>query len=228
MPAGQRGPREQHPWPHGARPVRVGAPLDQRRGGEGESDREADIADIEQRRMEDEAGVLQQRVEPAAVGGHREQPLERVRGEDDEGEEQRADAALDAEDAGTQRFADAVVGHRDQAAEDREDQHPQQHRPFVVAPRRAEPVDQRLRRMAVLGDEREREIGAGEPRHQAAERQDDERRRGRRRRVRPNAISAGSPRDAPYSGHGELEDRDRKREQEREMSDFGRHGSRNA
>ena len=38
-------------------------PSMQRRHREGEGDREADIADIEQRRMDREAGVLQDRIE---------------------------------------------------------------------------------------------------------------------------------------------------------------------
>ena len=59
----QEDPGEQRPGPHGARPGRVDAPVDQRRDGEGEGDREADIAEIEQRRMDREAEILQDRVE---------------------------------------------------------------------------------------------------------------------------------------------------------------------
>ena len=59
-----------------ARPDRVDAPVDQGRDGKGIGDRESDIADIEQRRMDREAEILQQRVEihglraaPAAGAG---------------------------------------------------------------------------------------------------------------------------------------------------------------
>ena len=77
----QEAPGDQREGPHEARPGRVDAALDQRRGGEGEHDREADIAEIEQRRMDREAGVLQDRVEIAALERRRRQPLERVRGQ---------------------------------------------------------------------------------------------------------------------------------------------------
>jgi hypothetical protein len=47
-------------------------PVDQRGDGEGEGDREADIAEIEQRRMDREADVLQDRVEVAALERRRD------------------------------------------------------------------------------------------------------------------------------------------------------------
>ena len=50
--------------------------------------------------MEGEAGILEQRVEPVAIGRRREDAQERVRGEEDEEEEAEADHALDGEHAG--------------------------------------------------------------------------------------------------------------------------------
>ena len=67
MPSGQEHPGGQRPGPHPARPGGVDAALDQRRDGEGEGDREADIAEVEERRMDGEADVLQDRIEVAAL-----------------------------------------------------------------------------------------------------------------------------------------------------------------
>ncbi len=91
---GQETPRRQRPGPHPARPGGIDAPFDQGRDGEGKGDREADIAEIEEGRMEGEAGVLQQRVEAFAVHGRREDSREGVGGEDDEQEKPRRDHAL--------------------------------------------------------------------------------------------------------------------------------------
>ena len=77
-------PGHQRPRPHPARPGGVDAAFDQRGDGEGERDREADIAEIEQRRMDGEAGVLQDRIEVAALERRLRQAQERVRGEQDE------------------------------------------------------------------------------------------------------------------------------------------------
>ena len=52
--------------------------------------------------MEGEAGVLQQRVQIVAVDRRLEQADERVRGEQDEGEEGGGDRRLDRKDAGAQ------------------------------------------------------------------------------------------------------------------------------
>ena len=67
MPQRQEGPGRQRPGPHPAAPGGVDAAFDQRGDGEGVGHGEADIAEVEQRRMEGEAGVLQDRVQPLAV-----------------------------------------------------------------------------------------------------------------------------------------------------------------
>ena len=63
----QAHPGGEHPRPHPARPGRVDAAFQQRRNRKGEGDREADIAEIEERRMKGEAGILQNRIEIAAL-----------------------------------------------------------------------------------------------------------------------------------------------------------------
>ena len=67
MPSVRKHPGDEGEGPHEARPGGVDAAFDQRRGGEGEDDGEADIAEIEQRRVDGETGVLQDRVEIAAL-----------------------------------------------------------------------------------------------------------------------------------------------------------------
>jgi hypothetical protein len=78
-------------------------PFDQGSDRGGERDREADIAEIEERRMDGEADILQQGVEVLALGWRRIEPPEWVRGEDDEGQEGGADQALHGEQRALRR-----------------------------------------------------------------------------------------------------------------------------
>ena len=75
---------------------------DQRRGRQRKDDREADIAEIEQRRMDGEAGVLQDRVEVSAFDRRRRQPRERVGRQQDEQQEGGAEHALHRKRVGEQ------------------------------------------------------------------------------------------------------------------------------
>src|SRR4051794_9909976 len=77
---GQEAPGCQRPGPDPARPGGVYPALDQRCDGKREGYREADIAQIEEWRVEGEAGILQHRVEAAAVRWRRKGAQERVRG----------------------------------------------------------------------------------------------------------------------------------------------------
>ncbi len=65
----EEDPRAEHPWPHRAGEVRRHLPGQQRADREAERDREPDIAEVERRRVEGQADVLQQRVEPEPFGG---------------------------------------------------------------------------------------------------------------------------------------------------------------
>src|SRR3546814_10429557 len=65
--------------------------------GKGKGDRKADIAEIQRRRMESEAGVLQQRIETLSIRGRRLQALEWVGGKEKEGIEAKADHRLRAQ-----------------------------------------------------------------------------------------------------------------------------------
>src|SRR6202030_174965 len=75
----QAHPGAEHPRPYPARPGRVDATFDESRNSEGERDREADITEVEHRRMEREAGVLQDRIEIAALERRIGDTQERVR-----------------------------------------------------------------------------------------------------------------------------------------------------
>src|SRR5580704_4889405 len=74
---GEEAPGDEGEWPHEPRPGRVNAALDQSRRGERIDDREADIAEIEQRRMDGEAWVLEDRIEVAPLERRGDEALER-------------------------------------------------------------------------------------------------------------------------------------------------------
>ena len=67
----QEDPARQHPWPHRPRQRRVDLAGEQRADREAERHRQADIAEVERRRMEGEAGVLEQGVEAPALDRRR-------------------------------------------------------------------------------------------------------------------------------------------------------------
>ena len=95
---GQRQPGGERPRAGAAQPEGIEPPLPESGDDEGEGDGKADVAGIEQRRVQDEAGVLQQRVEVGAVKGGGQGAADGVGGEADEGDEAEADGAEDGED----------------------------------------------------------------------------------------------------------------------------------
>ncbi len=153
-PQASEGERPDEP-----RPGRVDPAFDQGGGGEGIDDREADIAEVEDRRVDREARVLKDRVQVAPLERGGRQALERVRGQQDEQQEGGADQALHGERVGPERPRQGAAEHGDHAAEDRQDQHPQQHRAFVVSPDAGELVDRGRGAVRVLRDVEDREVG---------------------------------------------------------------------
>jgi hypothetical protein len=91
-----------------------------------------------------EADVLQHRVEVAPLDRRRHQAQERVRGEQDEQIERACDPGLHRQHMGAQRQRQVVAERGDQAAEQRQDRHPKQHRSFVVTPDAGNFVEQRF------------------------------------------------------------------------------------
>ena len=69
---GEEDPGAEHPGPHRAGEGRADVARDQGADREGEGDRDADIAEIEGRRMEGEARVLEQRIEAVALDRRRD------------------------------------------------------------------------------------------------------------------------------------------------------------
>ena len=170
----QRAPGEQRPRPDPARPGRVHPAFDQRRHGEGERRREPDIAEIEQRRVECEAGILQQRVEIAPVERRGVEPEEGVGGGDNEDQKAETDQGLHGQHPGPEHRRQVAPEGRHGGAVDRENPDPEQHRAFVIAPCAGELVEQRLGRVGVVGDRHDREVGDDEGLHQAGQRGRDE------------------------------------------------------
>src|SRR3546814_9536207 len=72
--------------------------------GKGKGNRQADIAEIQRRRMKREAGVLQQRIEALSIRRRRLQALEWVGGKEKEGIEAKADHRLRAQDRKSTRL----------------------------------------------------------------------------------------------------------------------------
>ena len=218
----QRDPGEERPGANDPRPGGVDASANERRGGERKHDREADIAEIEQRRMDREAGVLQNRIEIAAFPRRRRDARERIRGLQNKEQKRRAEQALHGERVGAQLVRHRVRKDRDQRAAKREDKHPKQHRAFVVPPDAGDFIDERLQRMGVLDDVDEREVGNDMRVGQRAVGERDEQelcdRRWPRDPHQPGVVQSGAD-----EGNGELRHRQRQRQNKRIMSGLNDH-----
>ena len=152
---GQKNPGRQGPWSHPARPGRVDAALDQRRDGEGKGHRQANIAEIQHRRMEGQPRVLEQWVEIGAVQRRRRQPREGIGGGRQKQQKADPDQPLHPQHTGPQRRRQGHTEKGDGGAEQSQDQHPQQHRALVIAPDAGHLVQHRHRRMGIGGDRRQ-------------------------------------------------------------------------
>ena len=187
-------------------------------------DREADIAEIEQRRMEGEAGVLQQRVEPVPSSGGGSSRAKGLEVSRMKARKPSADQPLDAEHARLQASAAGCCRSRATArAEQRQDQHPEQHRALVVAPGAGDLVEQRLAECEFCATLAHREIevtkaAIRQPKASATNASCTNAARPRRaiqREPAPGARrSAAAPPGAARPASGE---------DEREMAEFGDH-----
>ncbi len=213
------------PWPDPPPPGGVDAPLDECGAGEGERNGRADIAEVEERRVEGEAGILQKRVQVTPILRQRPDAHEWVGGEDGEEQEAGRHHAEHGEHAGLQRRRQVPPEARHRAGAHGEDQHPQHHRAFVVPPRARELVEHRLQRVAVLVDVLHREIRHREGPHQAAERECDEqhvRDRGGRAGGHQQRAANLPARRADERQH-RLRNSEQQRKHQREMAKFGDH-----
>ena len=169
--------------------------------------------------MDGEADVLEHRIEVAAFERRGIEAQERVRCRQDEEVEGGGDPGLHREYGRLEAGGDVVAEQRDQGAEQGEDEHPQQHRAFVVPPGAGELVDQRHRRVRVLEHVADREIGADVAR--------DERREGKRDEAELNdRHGLGDRHQRGVAGaraderHRRLDERQRQRQHQRVMADL--------
>ncbi len=191
----QRGPGEQRPAPSGAEPDVAGAAGDQCGDGEGEGDRECDVADVQRRRVDHHPVVLELRVEADAVGAHRagrERRLDEVQ----QGTEEDDGHAEDGDDPGHQGAVLVPVAPDRDRTHHSEHQQPQQQAAGLAAPERADLVRQRLGAARVVIDVVEPEVVAQETGDQADRRQRREDRRGADRPFRAALQTLGAPGDA--------------------------------
>ena len=110
----------------------------------------------------------------------------------------------------------------DRGAEQRQDEHPQEHRALVVAPYAAHFVEQRLHAVRVRRDVGEREVGDDIGVRQREVRDRDEQELRQRRRPRPGGqgrVASGRA-DQRHDG---LQRGDAQRQDQRKMPDFGDH-----
>ena len=167
---GQERPGDNGPWPRPARPCSIQAAAQQRSDGEGEGDGEADIPHVQHRRVDDEAKILQQRVEVVSVGRIvRQLPVERIGGHQHEQQKADADHAHHGQHAAEHLFRQITREYGDGERPCSKDQAPEQQRPLMPAPYRAEAVIPGQRGVRI-----ERDIGDTEIVGQKRLRQADE------------------------------------------------------
>ena len=172
--------------------------------------------------MDGEAEVLQDRIEVTAFDRRRRKPGEGIGRGKDEQEEGGADGALHGEHIGTQGRRQIAAEDGNERAEEGEDEHPQQHRAFVIAPGAGDLVDHRLQRMRIFPHARHREVRIGIGAGQRPERQRRQHEAGQRHRATDghHALIADPRAD---QGHRHLHQRQRESQNQREMSSLN-HG----
>ena len=172
--------------------------------------------------MEGEAGILEDGVEIATFDGRLIEAQERVRGEDHESEKRDRDHRLYGERAGLERRRQMAAEGGNRAAEQREDQDPEQQRALVVSPHAGDLVEQRLHRVRVLRHVDDREIRRDVAPGQAAEGEDDQGELcvrsgpGERHRALIAALRAEQRHHGLHAGR-------RQRQHQREMADLRDH-----
>jgi hypothetical protein len=173
--------------------------------------------------MDDQAGVLQQRIEIAPIRRGGQQALERIGREQHEHQETDGDEPHHAEHARHHVLRQIAAEHGDRDHPQRQEQHPQQQRTLVAAPDARELVDIRQRRVRIGGDVLHRKVVVQKRPRQAGERERDKNElalRGRARDGNPAGIVLPHADQRQSRQH----DRDAQRHDEREMADLRNHG----
>ena len=173
--AGEESPGDHGPAAGDVNPFFAGILHDQRAQREGEGDGESDVAEIEHGRMDDHLGILQKRIEAAAVGAQRAfQQAERVRGEVHQRQKENLHAGENDRRVGEEARIGLVAQAQDEAVSG-EQQRPEEQRAFLAGPQRSELVRSGKIAVAVMKD-----VGDGEI---VAEGGDDQRNGGEHDRI---------------------------------------------
>ncbi len=219
---GEKGPGGERPGSHPAPPGGIDPSLDEGSHREGEGNGEADIARIEDGRMEGEARILEQRVHAAPFHGRGPETLERIAHREREEEEADRGRPQHRDHPGPQQGGKASAEEPDRRAANGEDEAPEQDRALVIAPHAGDLVEERLGALTVLGDVEDREIGddAAPLERTEGEQQGEELPLGERRRRGEQALIA--PRRADQREH-RLGQRQGGGKGEGEMAEFGDH-----
>ena len=168
---GEKAPGDQRPAADQAGPKLAAPPGNKCREGEGERHRKADVAEIEHRRVNHHARVLQQGIQVVAVGRNRHQPFEGIGQKQNQAEETDNQPALHRDDERQVLWiAPPAVPGDDQGIE-RQNPRPQVERAFMTAPERRDLIKERQQRVGMLRHVQHREITAdkGMYQHQSAE-----------------------------------------------------------
>ena len=172
--------------------------------------------------MDGEAGVLQDWIEVASLERRGREPLERVRSQENEGEEGEADQALNGERVGAKLRRQRAAEQSDKRAEDRENENPQQHRAFVVSPDAGDLVDRGHRDIRILGDVEDGKVRAEMCVDERGEGDGDQREL-EQRRVAPDGHKSDVANTRAPERDDCLGERSREREHKGEMADLDNH-----
>jgi hypothetical protein len=196
---------------------------EQRGDGESKGYREADIAHVQHRRVNDQPGILQQRVQIAPLFGARQQSLEGVRGHQDEQQEAGADQTEHAQHPRDHVHGELLRAHGNRQRPQCQHHYPQQQRAFVSAPDRSDAVFERQQRVRMLRHIKHRKVIVDEGHDQAGEGHRQQQRLRHRRRTGerhpglPATVGAEQRQGTLYQGDDERDD-------EREVAEFRDHG----
>ncbi len=156
--AGQKHPGDHGPAAGDGDPLLAGVAHHERPKREGEGNGEADIAEVEHRRMDDHLRILQQGVEAEAVGGERSRlKRERGCGKDQQQQEEDLDGGENRGRVGGKAHI-YLVAYAEHEAVGGQQPAPKQQRAFLSGPQRRELISGRQLAVGVVQDVAERVI----------------------------------------------------------------------
>ena len=214
LPEAEERPRGKRPPARRNEPALVGLAREHRAGRERERDRQPDIAEVQHRRVRNHVRVLEARRQPGPVERRRLR-VERARDGDEHEREERGDAAEHRDDPRGQVAQKLAVQRDGKRSVAGEHEQPQEQRPFLPAPKRAQRVGGRQRAVRVRGDIHEREVVA----HEGGREHDRGDQRGGEAAV--ERVARGR-REPPPVRHGRRRARDERIHREPEADDEGR------